>query len=1518
MVSVGEITVELNLDSGKLTSGLRNATSQLDAFGRKVEGIEGKFSGLANSSVFSKIGNAFSSIGTAALVGGIAAVGVAVTGVTATVGKSLTMFNSYEQAIANTASVFGLVGEAFEKEKAAIDAIAQKLGADTVFSSEEAAQAMYNLASAGYDVAAMGYEGLLPFLNLASATQSDLAFTTEFMAATLSIFGLEMSETGRVADVMARAIADSQATMEKLNYSMAYVGPTAAMLNMDLEETTALLEVLYNGGLKGEKAGTGLRGVLVSLLNPTKNAQEAFAELGITAEDVNPLTHEMSEILEVFADAEINAAQAAKIFGRTASPAFQILLAGAADAKKFEESLRAAGGAAQIMAEQQLDTLHGSLEQLEGDIQNMFINIGAELSPTVRDILGGLESLMPGISEFAVNAAKQFAHFVDTLKSSGESIVAIGSIISESMAYVFRQIGGMNAGDGLADFINDMMKRVVDLVIAAKPVIEKAVIGIVNFIKSVFAGLGPTFENLKTIAGNIVRVVVALFAGISGAAGGGASSAITNTINGISGVFADLSTSIADRLIEVIPKLIEIFGKIYDTVIDWGNNFGNIKSTLGVKLRGIWEAIEEVGERLEPAWKAVTDAFDVGATALEWNVGSTSSIGETLKGIWNNLPQILMDAVDALQPVWDFLNVSFTFASKVFQGFITNISPTFDNLKSSFESIIGILGDLGKDIGKALAGMFSSMSEDGGAEKLGASIAKTINAITGAIADLLKWLDENPKVVEFGLALVGVAVAAAALVSGLASLVLFVAPLVSTIGTLIVIVKTFGISWSSVGQIIGYLAGKIFPNFTRNLLLIYKNVAPVARIVGSGLSKAFSKLVPTLLRLGSRVLPLLSRAFGLVGRVMLIVARSGIMTIIRLLPMLASPIGIIITLIGLLVVAWVKDWGGIREKTYAVVNFLKDQFNKLKKEMELIGPALTGAKEKLNQSWEDLKQIFSDAIQSIKATLKGWKDGFKQDMDEAGEELTAFKDGVKEKWDAIKQSFSDAVDGIVETVSGWKDSIKEKLDGAAQALDDLKTSAKQKWDEIKQSFKDAIDDISEVVGGLKNSLEQKISEIKAGVLAKLTEISKTFEDWRDTLDLIFARVGELVGVLKSVLEAKWDEIKATIVRKLDEIKLKLNTWYSELEGIYKQVQTSLENLKTQVTAKWDALKAAIIQKTNEIKAQLTAWYNNLVSLYNQVMASLENLKNQLIAKWDAIKAAIIQKINEIKAQLISWLAQLKGVFNQIVNAVLDLKNRVVQKFTEMKTQVTQKLNDIKSVISQKASEVKSLASSWYNAAVEIGNKIVEGLKSKLGAVKDAAKSLYDAMSSGAKSTGKAISDGISSGTKKVVSLSEAATRTASSFFPHSPAKKGAFRKLPNWLAVLPGNMGEGVSKMKDYVAEAMRIAVQLKNPIGIMSRTGVDLNTNALSGINNISFDKFEYSIISLINRMIELIDTSDRLSASLASNEGYSLDNTTGTYTSSRYGGSLSTGSLTNVKISTIYNNGSSLSTAKLKKAGI
>ena len=334
----------------------------------------------------------------------------------ALIGNAIKIAGEFEQAMANVQSVAG----ATQEELARLREAAAKAGRETVFKASEAADALYYLALAGFNVDQQ-IGALSGTLALAAATQSDLAFTSETVASSISAFGLKAEEADRVANVFAVTISSSQASMDKLATSMRYAGPAAAGFGRSLEETAATLALFYNMGLTGEMAGTRFRKALSSLAHPTGDTKNALAELGITASQVNPAMHSLADIIDLLKNKGVDTAMAMRIFGQETGPAMASLIALGGDALRDMEKRITGTNKALEMQEIQLNTLVGAQKELQSVWEAVNITLGTQSIPGLRRLVLWFKQTIGNAEELAKKIGdklnRAFEWLVDILES---------------------------------------------------------------------------------------------------------------------------------------------------------------------------------------------------------------------------------------------------------------------------------------------------------------------------------------------------------------------------------------------------------------------------------------------------------------------------------------------------------------------------------------------------------------------------------------------------------------------------------------------------------------------------------------------------------------------------------------------------------------------------------------------------------------------------------------------------------------------------------------------------------------------------------------------------------------------------------------------------------------------------------------------------------------------------------------------------------------------------------------------
>ena len=363
-VSLGSIFVAINANLTGLVSGTHLAKAKLGHFQRQVATVSPQLQRL----------------GMTATVAGGAIVAMAALSVRA--------FAQFEQEMANVGSV---LGQHF-KDMGMMSDIAREWGQTTIFSARETGQAMYYLASAGYN-AEQTVEALGATLTLAGATMNDLSQTTQMVVAAMNAFALGTENADRVANAYAAAISKSQATAARLAISMRYVAPIAHNAGQKFEGVVAALGLLYNSGMEASMAGTALRMSLVRLSRLTPMARKEIENLGIAVQDIDPTMHSLVEIIREFEEHRITPRAASVIFGaRALAGVLNLVTAGADRLDQMTQSITDTNKAYDML-DIQTDTFLKTLTMLKNAITEVIIQFGEGLVPVLREVAEGARSV---------------------------------------------------------------------------------------------------------------------------------------------------------------------------------------------------------------------------------------------------------------------------------------------------------------------------------------------------------------------------------------------------------------------------------------------------------------------------------------------------------------------------------------------------------------------------------------------------------------------------------------------------------------------------------------------------------------------------------------------------------------------------------------------------------------------------------------------------------------------------------------------------------------------------------------------------------------------------------------------------------------------------------------------------------------------------------------------------------------------------------------------------------------------
>ena len=583
----------------------------------------------------------------------MAIAGAAITGAFAMALKTASQF---EQSMANTASVAGATTEELKK----LSDYARKMGEQSVFSASQAADAMYYLASAGMNTnEIMGaLEGTLA---LAAATASDLAYTSESVAATLSQFGLAADESGRVANVFAAAISGSQATMEKLTTSMSYVGPMAKSMGMSIEDTTGVLMNLYNAGLDGSMAGTALRMAFAQLIQPTTDGAAALEGLGIAVKDSNGEMRPFKDIIDDLGTAGMSTADAMDIFGKRAGPAMMALVAqGSGAIQEMTDKITGTDKATE-MAAMQIDTFQGAMKLLKSAFEELQITLVQDLMPALKGTIEWITEGVKKVTEWMKANPELTGTIVKWTAAIGALMLVLGPLLMI--------LPGLVTGVGL-------LTSPIVLVVAAAGALYLAF---------------TNWDKLVEIVGNIASAVVAKISEWAGAINTWWDNIVANTDN----KWILVADKIMDAVKGVIKWVAETIGEWISDIFGWWNNIEKDADS-------VWGKIVKVIIDSVKAWiKFFADTLpgwilDVIKFFTDFKTKSTKVWDDIKKNITKIVKTLIDGIFKKFEDLADLPGKMLEWGKNAITGFTDGIknkmSSVTDAVKGVGEKIKGFLG----------------------------------------------------------------------------------------------------------------------------------------------------------------------------------------------------------------------------------------------------------------------------------------------------------------------------------------------------------------------------------------------------------------------------------------------------------------------------------------------------------------------------------------------------------------------------------------------------------------------------------------------------------------------------------------------------------------------------------------------------------------------------------------------------------------------------------------------------------
>ena len=355
--------------------------------------------------------------------------------------------SSFEAGMSEVEAISGATGSELE----ALENKAKSLGSSTKFSATEAANAMTNMSLAGWSVnqTLSGIDGVL---QLAAASNMDLADASQIVTDNISTFNLEASQSTHLADMMAYAQANSSTTAAELGEAYKNCGANMNAAGQDIETTTSFLEALANNGLRSSEAGTSLAAIMRDLTSKMKDGKIAIGDTSVEVMDSNGNFRDMTDVLkdvenatDGMGDAQKQAALMSTFTSDSIKGLNMLLNTGADQVAGYEDSLRNCSGAASDMADTMQDNLQGKLTELSSATEGLGIAVYDYISGPLQ---GGVELLTDVVSGLTDAITPQ----KDAMEDMYDSVIQSSEDLKNNMQSIDDQFtGAMNGAENVGN-----------------------------------------------------------------------------------------------------------------------------------------------------------------------------------------------------------------------------------------------------------------------------------------------------------------------------------------------------------------------------------------------------------------------------------------------------------------------------------------------------------------------------------------------------------------------------------------------------------------------------------------------------------------------------------------------------------------------------------------------------------------------------------------------------------------------------------------------------------------------------------------------------------------------------------------------------------------------------------------------------------------------------------------------------------------------------------------------------------
>lgn len=402
------------LDAGAIIAHLKLDTKEFKISVREVKKGTDDMSDSAK-----KGGGAFSGLWKQVAVG---------MGVTNLIGKGIGFIKNqladtievgrlFERNWANATTQMNLSAEAMDGMRRQLLNLSPTLGSAT-----ELADGMYEVISAGVP-AGEAIEFLGNAAKSAKAGFTDSRTAIDALTTVINAYGLSAGDATRVSDMMFESVKRGKQTYAEMATSLGTVVPIASQVGLGFDQVAAAMATLTRQGIDANTATVQLRQIMVSVLNPSREAEKTAKALGLEFNATALATKGLNGFLaDVMTKTKGDSEALTQLFGNVRALT-GVMALGGAQAKNFAndlDAMKTSTGQTDLAFQKQMNTLDFWMTTAKNSIEKLKISFFQGFAEPIKggiknaeDLELQLRLLQKQFEEFGKSVGKVFKFVMD-------------------------------------------------------------------------------------------------------------------------------------------------------------------------------------------------------------------------------------------------------------------------------------------------------------------------------------------------------------------------------------------------------------------------------------------------------------------------------------------------------------------------------------------------------------------------------------------------------------------------------------------------------------------------------------------------------------------------------------------------------------------------------------------------------------------------------------------------------------------------------------------------------------------------------------------------------------------------------------------------------------------------------------------------------------------------------------------------------------------------------------------------